>query len=155
MQVGSTFVEGRRGERMETYGLLLKTSYLFKEELTFNDYWSHILNSPPHHCHIFILWTNPTEMDLHFKCVILQSKAYITKGLSETDHATILPRVMISAAAHQGLGHCMSLICETFIRGAFPTVIFINHQINIGDFSCICLETFYPDVEHSNSTAYK
>lgn len=45
--------------------------------------------------------------------------------------------------------------CPWFIRGAFPSVIFINSQINIGAFSCIHLEKSCPDVVHSSSTAHK
>lgn len=63
-----------------SHGLLLKTSYLFKEELTFNDYWLYILNSPPHNCRMFILWTNPTEMDLNFKCVFCRAKNKSASG---------------------------------------------------------------------------
>lgn len=51
--------EEKEGGRKEgSYGFLLETSYLFKEEWTFNDQQLYILNPLPHNCHIFLLWTN-------------------------------------------------------------------------------------------------
>lgn len=95
------------------------------------------------------------EIDVHFicKCPFLEQRISQPGALRNKPYFCITKSDDLSSSKLGSWALHVLNMGDIHWRG-FPKCYFHN-QINIGDFPYICVETFYPEVEHSNSTTYK